>query len=117
MKKHRPPLNYLRTERRRWALTQHDVVQFLDFDSRSSISRLERGEVMPDLESALALEVMFGKTPRAMFPQLYERTEDRVMREAKQLYEAIEHSQRPCDRRKRVLLSAALKRAVAPNRL
>lgn len=36
--KKKPPLNYVRTNRRRWALTQEEVAALLGFDSRTVIS-------------------------------------------------------------------------------
>lgn len=106
------PLNYVRTERRRWALTQKEVADLLGFESRTCISRIEQGKRVPGLESALALEVLFGLAPRSMFPHLYLEVEEDVMSQALHLYEAIEHSTTPRERRKRELLEIALKRAI-----
>ena len=65
------------------------------------------------LETALALEVLFGVAPRLMFPQIFAETEEQVMRQSLVLYEATLQSSKPRERRKRELLELALKRATA----
>ena len=111
--KNQLPRNYVRTERRRWALTQREVAYLLGFESRTSVSRIELGKCVPDLESALALEVLFGVAPRMMFPHIFGETEERVMRHAKVLYEAALKSTKPRERRKQALFELAVKRATA----
>jgi DNA-binding XRE family transcriptional regulator len=111
--KNTTPHNYVRTERRRWALTQEELAGLLGFESRTSVSRIEQGKYVPNLETALALEVIFGTAPRIMFPVIFGETEEQVMQHAKMLYEASEQSSKPRERRKRDLLEAALKRATA----
>lgn len=105
------PLNRVRTERRRWALTQKEVALLLGFESRTPVSRIEQGERVPNLETALALEVLFGVAPRTLFPQVFGEIEEQVMREALTLYEATLQSSKPREKRKRALLELALKRA------
>jgi len=106
------PLNYVRTHRRRWALTQEEVAALLGFDSRTVISRIEQGERLPSLESALALEVLFGTAPRVMFPQFYAEVEETVMQRAYLLHEGLIQSTSPRQKRKCELLEDALHRAV-----
>jgi len=105
------PLNYVRTLRRRWALTQKELADLLGFENRACISRIEQDKRIPSLESALALEVLFGVAPRAMFPRVYAETEEEVMRMALHLYEATFHSSSLQQQRKRQALDLALKRA------
>ena len=107
------PLNYVRTQRRRWALTQEEVAGLLGFESRTCISRIEQGERVPSLESALALEVLFGEPPKSLFPQTYAEAEESLMRRAVVLHEGLLHTTKPREKRKRELLELALKRAVA----
>lgn len=109
--KRKTPLNYVRTLRRRWALTQKEVAALLGFESRSVVSRIERGERVPGLESALALEVLFGVAPKAMFPHMYAETEEMVMRLAVPLYEATFQTTSLRQERKRKLLELAMHRA------
>ncbi len=108
------PLNYVRTHRRRWALTQKEVAALLGFESRTTVSRIEQGKHVPNLETALALEVLFGVAPREMFSQIFDEIEEQVMRQSLVLYEATLQSSKPRERRKRELLEIALKRATNP---
>lgn len=105
------PLNYVRTLRRRWALTQEEVAALLGFEDRSCVSRIERGERVPSLERALALEVLFGVAPNAMFPLMYAEVEEETIRQAYILHEATPQSSSLWQERKRKLLELALKRA------
>ena len=114
MKKKKTPLNGVRTHRRRWALTQTEAAAILGFESRSTVSRIELGKHVPNLEVALALEVLFGVAPREMFPQIFDEVEEQVMRQSLVLYEATLQSSKPRERRKRELLELALKRAANP---
>jgi len=105
------PQSYVRTQRRRWALTQKEVAALLGFENRASVSRIEQGKHVPTLETALALEVLFGVAPREMFPAIFGEIEEQVMRQSLVLYEATLQSSKPRERRKRELLELALKRA------
>lgn len=111
--KRNTPLCSVRTQRRRWALTQREVAVLLGFESRTSVSRIEQGKHVPNLETALALEVIFGVAPREMFPQVFGEIEEQVMRQSLVLYEATLQSSKPRERRKRELLEVALKRATS----
>lgn len=109
--KSNPPLCYVRPLRRRWALTQDELAVLLGLESRSNISRIEQGERLPSLEAALALEVLFGVAPKAMFPHVYAETEEAVMGVAARVHEGSIHSTNPREKRKCALLEAALARA------
>jgi transcriptional regulator with XRE-family HTH domain len=110
----RTPLNGVRTHRRRWALTQAEVAALLGFESRTTVSRIEQGKHVPNLETVLALEVLFGVAPREMFPHIFGEIEEQVMRQSLVLHEATFQSSKPRERRKRELLEIALKRATHP---
>lgn len=110
--KRKVPLNYVRTERRRWALTQKEVADLLGIENRACISRIEQGERIPSLESALALEVLFGEPPKLLFPHIYAETEEALMVRAAALHESLIHSTKAREKRKRDLLELALKRAI-----
>lgn len=110
--KRKTPLNYVRTQRRRWALTQEEVADLLGFESRTCISRIEQGKRIPSLESALALEVLFGEPPKQLFPQVYAESEEALMQRASLLQEGLLHTTKPRQMRKRECLEQALKRAV-----
>ncbi|MEF8699269.1 MAG: helix-turn-helix transcriptional regulator [Candidatus Accumulibacter sp. UW20] len=111
--KTKTPLNYVRTQRRRWAFTQNEVAALLGFESRTCISRIEQGKRVPTLESALALEVLFGEPPKSLFPYIYAEVEDMLMQRAAVLYGGLINSTSPREKRKCELLELALKRATA----
>jgi DNA-binding XRE family transcriptional regulator len=111
--KSKTPINYVRTLRRRWALTQEELASLAGIESRSSVSRIEQGERLPSLEAALALEVLFGSAPKSIFPHCYAEVEEAVMRKASVLHEGLIHSTNPAEKRKSALLEGALSRATA----
>ena len=106
------PRNYVRTQRRRWAFTQEEVADLLGFESRTCISRIEQGKRVPTLESALALEVLFGEPPKSLFPHVYAEAEEALMQRAAILHEGLINSTSPREKRKCELLECALKRAI-----
>jgi transcriptional regulator with XRE-family HTH domain len=71
----------VRRSRKQHRLTQDELADLIGL-SQGNISRLESGETPPDLEAAFSLEVVFGSTPRDLFPALYGKVEDVVMRRA-----------------------------------
>jgi transcriptional regulator with XRE-family HTH domain len=108
MKKHN--LNYLRGHRSRWGLSADELARLLGRDA-SSVSRLERRGQIPSGKIALGLEVIFGVSPRELFPGIYEQVEDIVMARAARLHDQL---QGKIDRRsvqKRQLLEEMMKRA------
>jgi transcriptional regulator with XRE-family HTH domain len=110
---HRPPLCYLRTHRRVWALTQAELAALLGLDSPSQISRLEHTKCKrgPSYETALACQVLFGIEPRDMYPSIHRKVEERVMRACYHMHQGLENSTSLSDLRKRELLELALRRA------
>jgi DNA-binding XRE family transcriptional regulator len=107
---------YVRTLRRRWALTQQELAQLIGYDERCSVCRIESGMRSPTIESALALEILFGTPTRSLFPQLYSTVEEAVMRRAAAQYEAVIRLDTPSSRRKRELLELVMKRAIDPSK-
>jgi transcriptional regulator with XRE-family HTH domain len=77
--KHYRSFNYVRTYRRRYALTEEELGFLLGLRGHSAVSQYESGERNPTLETALGLQVLFDQQPRQLFPGLYEKVEDRVM--------------------------------------
>lgn len=67
--------NYLRSYRKRFALSQDEVALLMGTISGDKICRYERFTRVPKLETAIALEVIL-KTPfRELFPGLYRQIE------------------------------------------
>lgn len=87
---HRHLPNYLRTHRKRWALTQDELALLLGLTSQVAISQYEADEKRPGSDILLGAEVIFGAPPRDLFPKVYGEIEDAVIRRAKELYERLE---------------------------
>jgi len=113
----KPKLCYLRTHRRLWGLTQQELAGLMGFLSASHVSRIENGRRDPTTDTVLACEVIFGVSGSAMFPQVYDVVEERVMREIHRLDGTLSDTI-PVDLRKRELLSSSFARAITrPNTL
>lgn len=104
--------SYLRTERRKWALTQKELTFLLGRKSPTHTSRLEQGKRIPSADALLACEILFGIHPRILFPKLYADVEEQVLARASTLYEQLEQEGSLPAQRKKEFLSAALKRAI-----
>lgn len=114
----RTVLCYLRTHRRIWGLTQHELASLMGFQSAAHVSRIENGKRAPTVEGALACQVLFGIPPSAMFPHAYDLVEERVVRDVYRRHLALEHTTNPLELRKRELFALALERAISsPNAL
>lgn len=107
-----PHITYVRRTRRRWALSQPELAQLLGI-SQSVISRIEAGELIPGTSLALGLQVIFGQSPRALFPGLYSSVEDAVMAQAAELDRALGARKDYATETKRRLLTAMALRASA----
>jgi transcriptional regulator with XRE-family HTH domain len=103
---------YLRTHRRKWALTQKELAFLLGRKSSTQVSRLEQEKRIPTLDIVLACEVLFGLTPRKSFPQFYVDIEEAVLARAAMLYKRLDKEKGLVATRKKEFLSAALKRAI-----
>lgn len=107
-----PVHGYLRTHRRKWALTQKELAFLLGHKSSTHVSRLEQGTRIPNKDVVLACEVLFGLTPRSFFPKLYTDIEEAVLARAATLYKRLDKETSHTAMRKKEFLSAALKRAI-----
>lgn len=113
-----PVHSYLRTHRRKWALTQKELAFLLGHKSATHVSRLEQGKRIPGTDVVLACEVLFGITPRSCFPHLYTGVEEAVHSRAAILHESLEKKTGKAAMRKKEFLSSVLKRAItSPNQL
>lgn len=64
---------YLRTYRKRFCLTQSEVARLLGLGSGQAISRYERLDRSPSLETVLACQVLFDALPHELYPGLYKK--------------------------------------------
>ena len=81
--------NYVRTFRQRHALSEDELAFLISQRSHTTISKIETGRRTPNLEGALALQVLFRQQPRQMFPGLYELVEDGVMQRGKSMIDDL----------------------------
>jgi transcriptional regulator with XRE-family HTH domain len=81
----RQVVHYLRKERRKRALSQADICALLDAPWKSKVSRYERQQKLPPLETALAFEAILRKPIAEIFGGAYEKTLKDVRRRARHL--------------------------------
>src|SRR5689334_7689092 len=77
--------NYLRSNRKRLALSQDEVASLLGAVSGAKVCRYERFAREPNLETALAFEVIFQKPVKEIFRGLFRSVERKVSARAKVL--------------------------------
>lgn len=77
--------NYLRTHRKRSGLSQEDVAFLLGLKSGQIISRYERLDRVPSLETAFACQVLFDTLPHELYPGLYAKVESITRRRTRTL--------------------------------
>ena len=85
--------SYVRTHRKRLGLSQDEVAFLLGAASGTKVSRYESFTRTPGLETALAYEVITGRSVREIFAGLYERIEKDVAARARKLSQRIEGNQ------------------------
>ena len=67
-------IHYLRNERRATGLTQADIASLLGASWKSKVSRYERRQAIPPLETALGYEAVFGKPIAKLFGRQFSVT-------------------------------------------
>ena len=77
--------NYLLSQRKRLSLSQEEVAFLLGNMGGAQVSRYERFDREPSLETALALEVIFQRSASELFEGLYHKVEEEVVARAKTL--------------------------------
>jgi transcriptional regulator with XRE-family HTH domain len=77
--------NYLRTNRKRFGLSQDEVAYLLGAESGAKVCRYERFVREPGLRAALACEAIFQRPVRELFAGLYAEIEREVAGRAKKL--------------------------------
>ncbi len=100
-------LNYLRTYRKRSALSQEEVAFLLGTQSGAKVCRHERFMREPGLETALAYEAIFQRSVSELFPGLYQKIQMQVKARAKSLgYKRFAGGTSSLTNRKRQTLAA-----------
>lgn len=77
--------NYLRMHRRRAGLTQAEVAYLLGVRSGGKVSRYERFNRRPELETAVAFEIILGVAVGDLFAGIREDVEHEVKKRARRL--------------------------------
>jgi transcriptional regulator with XRE-family HTH domain len=113
-------MSYLRTHRKRGGLTQDETAFLLGFQSGTKISRFERLARRPNLETALACQVVFGVPAHELFPGVFAEVENTVIERARLLSEQLQTQRgaaRSVARHKLAILKAIMRerREGAPN--
>lgn len=70
--------NYLRSHRRKSGLSQRQLGELLGYGNECQVSRHERSEVMPPLDSALGYHIVFRVPIGVLFPRIYEDVREAV---------------------------------------
>lgn len=80
---------YLRTLRKRSALSLKELALLLNI-SAAGLSLIERQGRRPSVAVMIGTKIIFGQDAHIVFPAIYGEIEDRIMRQAKALYERLE---------------------------
>lgn len=75
---------------KRHGLSRINLAQLVGYKSRKSLNRIANGRRKPTLETAFALQIIFGFVPHELFPGLFERVEEGVMRRGQELHVLLE---------------------------
>lgn len=108
--------NYLLANRKRLQLSQVDVAFLLNAGTGEKVSRHESFIRMPNLENALAYEVIFKRSASELFAGLYERIEKDVIARAKRLLKKMDarKSNRRNDHIRQVIADIAGVKSIKP---
>jgi transcriptional regulator with XRE-family HTH domain len=93
--------SYLRTYRKRAALTQGELAFLLGCKSGTKVSRYERLSREPNLQTALACQAIFGVPAHELFPGVYAEVEQLLAKRVQRLSERVKAKQpNAADKRK-----------------
>jgi DNA-binding XRE family transcriptional regulator len=86
--------NYLLTSRKAAGLSQDEVAFLLGGVSGTKVSRYERRTRLPQLDTALAYEAVFGTPVRELFAGRFQRVEGKIGRRVQLLVRKLEGGKR-----------------------
>ena len=104
--------SYIRRHRRAWGLTQRETALLLGLADRERVSMIERDVHLPNLDTLIALEVLFSRTTRMLFSARYDDIEARVLANARRVVDDLQGDASRRAIRVRELLLLLLSRAV-----
>ncbi len=102
---------YLRTLRREWNLSQRELARLLPRSGRNRISLVERGARSPNSSELFGYALIFGISPRRVFPRFVEELEDEILRRAWKELERLQKEESPSAAAKIALLEGLPSRA------
>jgi DNA-binding XRE family transcriptional regulator len=105
------PINYLRSFRLRWGLSQGELSNLLGWDRSDVISRIEKKQRLPNLKLVIACFILFGASAAELFPDVSTGVEDAVMARVWDMYEGIQGDPSKKTKLKIALLEKAIERA------
>ena len=82
--------NYLRTYRKRFGLSQEELSFLLGVKSGAKVSRYEKFHQVPNLQTALALQALFGVPVAELFAGMYEQAEKETSKRARILMQRMQ---------------------------
>src|SRR4051794_30911181 len=83
-------ISYVRPLRRRWGLTQAEFAFLIGTKTHAAISRIEALKTYPSLAEAIACSIIFDTPHLELFPELYGKVYEFVLRQAGELYEQLQ---------------------------
>jgi transcriptional regulator with XRE-family HTH domain len=84
------PVNYLRSYRLRWGLSQGELAYLLGWKRPEAISRVEKKQRPPTLKLVIGCFILFGTPAAELFPDISARLEADVMARIWNHYEKIQ---------------------------
>jgi transcriptional regulator with XRE-family HTH domain len=109
--KMRKPINYLRSYRLRWGLSQGELATLLGWRGAEVVSRIEKKQRPPSLKLVIACFILFGTPAAELFPDISASIEIDVMARVQEMYETIQGDRSRKTKIKIKLFEAAIKRS------
>ena len=104
-------LNYLRSYRLRWGLSQGELAYLLGWSSSEVISRIEMKQRDPTLKLVIGCFVLFGAPAAELFPDLSATMEAEVVARVWEFYEKIQGDPSKKTKKQIEFLEGAIERA------
>jgi DNA-binding XRE family transcriptional regulator len=104
-------INYLRSFRLRWGLSQGELSTLLGWSRPDVISRVEKKQRAPSLKLVIACFMLFGASAAELFPELAAGVEETVMARIWDMYENVQGNPSRKTKVKIKLLEDAIERA------
>src|ERR1700730_5221168 len=109
--KTRKPVNYLRSYRLRWGLSQAELAHLLGWKRAEVVSRIEKKQRPPTLKLVIACFILFGAPAAELFPDISAGIETDVMARVWEVYERIQGDPSRKTKMKIELFESAIARA------